>query len=123
MRYKVFISSVQSEFAIERRMLTNYLHKDALLSRFFDVYVFEGSPAKDSAPQMVYIEEVKKTDIFLLLLGKEYGYEFDDGISPTQKEYEAASENNKYRLAFLLNVESSERHPKMNELIKGTSKN
>jgi len=41
MRYKIFISSVQKEFANERRMLSNYLQKDALLGKYFDVFVFD----------------------------------------------------------------------------------
>jgi hypothetical protein len=53
MRYKVFISSVQKEFAEERRMLSNYLRKDALFGRFFDVFVFEDIPAKDQTPEKV----------------------------------------------------------------------
>ena len=122
MRYKIFISSVQKEFANERRMLSNYLQKDALLGKYFDVFVFENLPAKDNLPEKVYIEEVKNSDIFLLLLGKEYGYELADGISPTQKEYEAATESSKYRLAFLLHAETSERHPKTIALIEQVSK-
>ena len=34
MRFKVFISSVQSEFAAERQMLTEYVRKDARLGTF-----------------------------------------------------------------------------------------
>ena len=30
MRYKIFISSVQKEFANERQMLSDYLQKDAI---------------------------------------------------------------------------------------------
>ena len=123
MRYKIFISSVQKEFAKERQILSDYLRKDALLGRFFDVFVFENLPATDNAPEKVYIEEVKKSDIFLLLLGKEYGYELADGVSPTQKEFEAATENNKYRLAFLLNTETSERQPKQVAFINQVSEN
>ncbi len=33
---KIFISSVQKEFATERQMLFNYLHSDALLGLFFE---------------------------------------------------------------------------------------
>ena len=121
MRYKIFISSVQKEFANERRMLSDYLRKDALLGRFFDVFIFEDLPAQDNIPEKVYIEEVENSDIFLLLLGKDYGYELAGGVSPTQKEYEAATGNNKYRLTFLLTAEASERHPKMNAFIKRVS--
>ena len=84
MRYKIFISSVQREFAEERQILANYLQKDALFARFFDVFTFENLPAKDCQPGKAYIEDVKKCDIFLILLGKEYGYEFPDGTSPAR---------------------------------------
>ncbi len=70
---------------------------------------------------IIYIDEVKKCDIYIGLLGREFGYEFDDGTSPTLQEFEAASFYNKYRLIFLLNVNEEERHPKMNLLIKRVS--
>ena len=41
MRFKIFISSVQREFAAERQMLAEYVRKDALLGKFFDVFLFE----------------------------------------------------------------------------------
>jgi predicted HTH transcriptional regulator len=113
MRYKIFISSVQREFAEERLMLANYLQKDALFARFFDVFVFENLPAKDQQPEKAYIDKVKDCDIFLILLGKEFGYEFSDGTSPTQREYETATQNNKYRLAFLSNIVEKERQSKV----------
>ena len=122
MRYSIFISSVQKEFANERLLLSNYLQKDYLLGKFFDVFIFENIPATDNIPDNVYIDEVIKSDIFLLLLGKEYGYELSDGISPTQKEYEAATENNKFRLAFLSNIEINECHSKMASFVKQVSK-
>ncbi|MDR0834547.1 MAG: DUF4062 domain-containing protein [Candidatus Symbiothrix sp.] len=121
MRYKIFISSVQKEFAGERRMLANYLQHDALFGKFFDVFIFEDLPAKDQTPNDAYINEVKQADIFIALWGKEFGYEFSDGTSPTQREFETASINNKFRLVFLLNVEESARHPKMDLLVNRLS--
>ena len=38
---RVFISSVQNEFARERQMLYDYLLMDALLGRFFEPFIFE----------------------------------------------------------------------------------
>ena len=38
-KLKLFISSVQSEFAEERRMLKHYINTDALLGTFFDVFI------------------------------------------------------------------------------------
>jgi ATP-dependent DNA helicase RecG len=43
----IFISSVQKEFAAERRALRDYLHGDPLLRRFFDFFLFEEVPATD----------------------------------------------------------------------------
>lgn len=48
---KIFISSVQREFAKERRMLCDYIRTDALLGRFFIPFIFEEMPAKMSQPQ------------------------------------------------------------------------
>ena len=38
---KIFISSVQKEFAEERRLLCDYIENDALLSLFFTPFLFE----------------------------------------------------------------------------------
>jgi len=40
MKQRLFISSVQREFAEERQALKAYILGDALLSRFFDVFLF-----------------------------------------------------------------------------------
>ena len=35
MSFRIFISSVQKEFAKERKWLADYIRKDAILGRFF----------------------------------------------------------------------------------------
>lgn len=40
-RIKIFISSVQSEFAKERSMLSNNIRTDALLGKFFEPFILE----------------------------------------------------------------------------------
>ena len=47
MRQRIFISSVQREFAKERKALAEYVRKDAILGRFFDVFLFEEVPAQE----------------------------------------------------------------------------
>ena len=42
---RVFISSVQREFAEERQLLCKYLREDALLGKFFVPFIFEELPA------------------------------------------------------------------------------
>ena len=56
---KVFISSVQSEFAEERQLLFEYLTTDALLGKFFEPFIFENIPALSVTPTAVFIEEVE----------------------------------------------------------------
>lgn len=46
-KQKVFISSVQTEFAQERQNLFAYLHSDPLLGLFFEPFLFENLPAAD----------------------------------------------------------------------------
>lgn len=72
-KMKVFISSVQSEFAEERRTLKDFIQGNALLCRFFTVFVFEDTPAEDRKPDSVYLEEVADCNIYLGLFGAMYG--------------------------------------------------
>ena len=55
MRFKVFISSVQREFAAERQMLAEYVRKDPFLCKFFEVFLFEESPACDVEVRDLYL--------------------------------------------------------------------
>lgn len=120
-KIKIFISSVQSEFARERRMLTDYLQHDALFIKFCEVFIFEDIPAQDRIVNDLYLDEVQKSDIYIGLFGKQFGFEFEDGTSPTEREYDCATAHSKYRLIFLSNTDSKERNPKMNHLIAKAS--
>jgi hypothetical protein len=61
---KTFISSVQSEFLVERRMLFEYLASDVLLGKFFEPFIFERIEAKDQPVQDVYLDHVQMCDIY-----------------------------------------------------------
>lgn len=111
MTYRIFISSVQREFAKERKALADYIRKDMLLGMFFDVFLFEQTAAQDRSAQGVYLGEVRDSDIYLGLFGNEYGFVDADGVSPTEREYDLATELGKYRLAFVKRA-SSARVPK-----------
>ena len=52
---RIFISSVQREFAHERQVLRDYLRGDPLMRRFFDVFLFEDVPASDQCPTTGYL--------------------------------------------------------------------
>lgn len=109
---RIFISSVQSEFAAERRSLAAFLRSDALLGKFFDPFIFEELPATDGWAEKVYLDEVRRSDIYIGLIGQQYGHEDKEGVSPTEREFDYATLQHKVRYIFLTPHKSSERHPK-----------
>lgn len=115
---RIFISSVQKEFAEERMALRDYLLGDALLRRFFECFLFEEVPAADRRADEVYLDEVERCDIYLGLFGNDYGYEDGEGVSPTQREFEEATKFHKHRLIFVKGADDSLRNPKMRSLIQ-----
>lgn len=115
---RIFISSVQKEFAAERRALKDFVHADPLLRRFFDVFLFEDLPASDRRADEVYLDEVDRCDLYVGLYGLEYGAEDRKGLSPTEHEFNRATTKSKARLIFAKGVDDKGRHPKMAKLIR-----
>ena len=114
---RIFISSVQSEFAEERAALRDYIHGDPLIRRFFDVFLFEDAPASDRRPDQLYLDEVERCDIYAGLFGAEYGSEDDKGVSPTEREFDHATAVGVHRLIFVKTTGDA-RHPKMQALVR-----
>jgi len=117
-KLKIFISSVQNEFAAERLGLFSYLHSDPLLGLFFEPFLFEKLPAADQRVDSMYTNEVSNCDIYLGLFGMQYGYEDTDGISPTEREFDEATRKFKTRFIYVLGDTTRGRHPKMSALIQ-----
>jgi predicted HTH transcriptional regulator len=115
---RIFISSVQKELSEERRSIAGYVNSDPLLSRFFDVSLFEGLPAIDRRADDVYLEEVADAAIYVGIFGNDYGTEDDFGLSPTEHEFNHATELGKERLIFIKGTDDSKRNPKMKALIE-----
>ena len=115
---RIFISSVQREFAQERAALRDYLRGDPLMRRFFDVFLFEDVPASDLRPDSLYLDEVEQSDIYVGLFGDNYGSEDAEGISPTEREFDQATANGVHRLIFVKGTSDDNRHPKMQALIQ-----
>ena len=116
---QIFISGVQGEFAKEREVLHDYLQKDELMSRLFRVFRFEVALASNRAPDRLYLDEVERSDIYLGLFGYEYGSEDEEGVSPTEREFDHATAYGLHRLVFIKSkVPNAERHGKMDSLIK-----
>lgn len=117
-RLKIFISSVQKEFAQVRRDLKAFLLGDAVLRRFVsEVFLFEEIPARDQRADEVYLEEVERCDIYLGIFGYEYGFEDAKGVSPTEYEYDHAGRLGRSRFVYVWGSDNKRRHPKMRQLV------
>ena len=49
----------------------------------------------------MYLEEVDRCDIYIAIFGEQYGYEDEEGVSPTEREFDRATERGKTRLIFI----------------------
>ncbi len=115
---RIFISSVQKEFAQERNALRDFLQNDPLMRRFFDVFLFEDMPASDRRPDALYLDEVEQSDLYVGLFGNDYGFEDTEGISPTEREFDQATVSGVHRLIFVKGTDDNARNPKMQTLIR-----
>jgi ATP-dependent DNA helicase RecG len=122
-KLRIFVSSVQKEFEPVRRDLKAFLLGDAVLRRFIsDVFLFEELPASDRRADAVYLEEVERCDIYLGLLGYEYGGADSEGVSPTEREYDYATKHRKTRLIYVWGSDESRRATAMKKLVHKASR-
>ena len=120
---KVFISSVQKELAAERRAVKDFLSHDPLLRRLVgEVFLFEDSPATDRRADDLYLLEVDRADLYVAILGNDYGPEDNAGLSPTEREFDRATDRGISRLIFVKGADDQGRHPKMRALIAKASR-
>jgi predicted HTH transcriptional regulator len=115
---QIFVSSVQKELQAERYAVRDFVHGNDLLRQFFRVFLFEDLPPSDQQPDNVYLDEVARSSIYLGIFGNEYGREDNDGVSPTEKEFDAAAYGQKRRLILVKGRDDRNRHPKMHALIR-----
>lgn len=63
---RVFISSVQKEFADERRQLCDYIRTDGLLGRFFVPFIFEDMPASKVFAHLSLFKRMTSVRLFIV---------------------------------------------------------
>jgi len=99
---RIFISSVQKEFARERMLLKKFIEGNPILRRYFEVFVYELSvPARDKTTRQIYLDELRKSDVYLAFIGRDYGYVDAEGVSPTEREFDEATRLGMTRLVFV----------------------
>jgi len=100
-KYKIFVSGVQKELKSERRAVKDFILKDPLLSEYFDVFLFEDSPAKSKSAEVIYLGEVRKGDIYIGLLGQQYGAVGKGMILPVEAEFREAKKSHETILVYI----------------------
>ncbi len=98
---QIFVSSVQEELQVDRYAVRDFVHGNALLGQFFRVFLLEDLPPTDRRADEVYLDEVAKSRVYVGIFGNEYGWEDDNGLSPTEKEFDFAAKQRKRRLIFV----------------------
>lgn len=118
-KFKIFISGNQRELKDERFAIKELVLENVLLKEYFNVFLFEDSPAKGKSAKSLYIEEVSKSDIYIGILGDEYGIVWKNKISATEEEFKEAcnSKNNKEILIYIKGKDDNKRDKKIQYLI------
>ena len=91
LKLRVFISSVQKELSQERMQLKVLLTTDPFLLRCTVPKLFEKYPAPLRPDSKAYLKLLEKCQIYLLIIGKEYGAS-GKALSATHLEYNRAQE-------------------------------
>ena len=121
MQLKIFISSREQELKEER---------DKVEKAVFELWNNEGLPLvswkmEDRAkeiptgrhPDEVQSKGVRDSDVYILILGSEYG-DFEYGKSPTHKEYNIACSNIEKDCVLIYIKDVEKREEKLNKLIE-----
>ena len=108
MKYKIFISSVRREFEHERKFIKQEIKNDYILNKFFEVFLYEELSALGASPREVYSDEAINSDIYIGLIGSDYGSILESGISPTELEYDLYNKTHNDALIYIKDVEFRE---------------
>ena len=91
MKIEVFISSNIEEFNEEREYIFDSLKNDPSFNDYFDIYLFEKDTTNSFSSGKVFKDQVENSDIYIGLIGSNYGNIYRNGISATEFEYELFS--------------------------------
>jgi ATP-dependent DNA helicase RecG len=121
-RKRIFISSVQQEFAHTRDRLASFINNDPYWSEFFYAFIFENLPASQRSPSDIYLGEIDKCTIYLGVFGLQYGKLNEEGISATEEEYNYAFKIGRDPLIFVKEMSpKANRAKRMQILIRKAS--
>lgn len=117
MKYKIFVSGVQKELKDERFAVKETILENVLLKEYFKPFLFEDSPAQGKSAKTAYIDEVRKSDIYLGILGYEYGTVSKNNLSATEQEFREAQRTSKEILIYIKGKDDTKRDKRVQKLI------
>ena len=110
---RIFISSVQRELSAERKAMVDLVSGNPQLARFFSTFAFEFDvPAADKRTDEVYLAELAVSDLYVGIIGNEYGGVIPDGVSATESEYDEATRLGIPRFLFVKGSSDKGRDPR-----------
>ena len=119
---RIFISSVQRELSVERKAIVDAVASNPQLARFFSTFAFEFDvPAADKRTDEVYLSELAVSDLYVGVIGNEYGGVTADGVSATECEYDEATRLGIPRFVFVKGQTDEKRDPKERAFLKKVS--
>lgn len=86
-KYKIFVSANQKELHNERIAVREVVDSNETLRNYFDVFLFEELPAKGQIPVKEYLRQVSNSNIYMCIIGQEYGIIGKDELSATEREF------------------------------------
>ena len=119
---KIFISSVQRELSAERKAIVDLVSDNPQLARFFSTFAFEFDvPASDKRTDEVYLAELAVSDLYVGIIGSDYGGLTSDGVSATESEYDEATRLGIPRFIFVKGSSDKMRDPRERNFLRKVS--
>ncbi|MBI4744099.1 MAG: DUF4062 domain-containing protein [Actinobacteria bacterium] len=87
MKYKLFVSANQKELKVERFAVKEVINDNSVLRSYFDVFLFEDLPAKGKSALLTYLKNVADSDVYICIIGNNYGDKGKDNLSATEREF------------------------------------
>lgn len=87
---RIFVSSIQYELENERVAIAELISSDAFLSRHCQAVLFESLPASTDPAERGYLTELNSSDVYVGIIGFEYGTVGANCLSAMHREYNRA---------------------------------
>lgn len=115
-KLRVFVSSVQKELADERRSVKALITSDPFLDEHCVPILYEDEPSMLKAAPQGYLNDLAKCQIYLMIIGSEYGTRFR-GLCATHHEYHFAQKRAMPILACIRGDNQTQRDPATKDFI------